>query len=239
MIQVSEIFGPTIQGEGPSIGQRAMFLRLAGCNLQCKWCDSAYTWRFSKKQPHAKGKVYERQEETFSIARHEVAQRLDPIGQGGSLLVITGGEPLLQQRELACLIDLLAFRRIEIETAGTIGASTQLRSFSHVWYSVSPKLANAGIPFIRRIKPEALHEFAFCPRAYFKFVVASVADLDEVMKICDMCSIPQGKVYLMPLGTGTRDLNASLKAWGPAAVEMGFNITTRLHVYLWGNRRGV
>ena len=238
MIQVSEIFGPTIQGEGPSIGQRALFLRLTGCNLQCQWCDSAYTWRFSESQPHVKKRVYARQEEVLAMSRHEVVQQLYAIGRDEPLLVLTGGEPLLQAQELERLFWRLSYPRIEIETAGTVPPQA-LEHMSRVWFNVSPKLANAGMPLIRRIKPALLRRFAAHERACFKFVVASITDLQEVLGVCDLCDIPQHKVYLMPLGTSTRDLNASLKVWGPNAVEMGFNITTRLHIYLWGNRRKV
>lgn len=49
-IPVLEIFGPTIQGEGMVIGQKTMFVRTAGCDYSCSWCDSAFTWDGSAKR---------------------------------------------------------------------------------------------------------------------------------------------------------------------------------------------
>src|SRR5437588_8479601 len=107
---VAECFGPTFQGEGPSAGQQAMFIRLTRCNLSCPGCDTPYTWDWSRFDPAV---------ESRRIAADElIAWCLESSTQ---LVVITGGEPLLQQRGLAPLVASLthAGRRVEIETNGT------------------------------------------------------------------------------------------------------------------------
>ena len=53
---VAELFGPTFQGEGPSAGQQALFVRLSRCNLSCRWCDTSYTWDWSRFDPHAEAR---------------------------------------------------------------------------------------------------------------------------------------------------------------------------------------
>ena len=85
-INVNEIFGPTIQGEGIHTGVRVGFLRLAGCNLSCSWCDTPYSWDWSR---------YDRNEESHKRLISEVAEELKAMKV--SRLILTGGEPMMQQ----------------------------------------------------------------------------------------------------------------------------------------------
>jgi organic radical activating enzyme len=85
---VAELFGPTWQGEGPSAGQRAVFVRLSGCNLDCRWCDTPYTWDWSRYDPAEQSRVMT----CDAIRDWALAQDVD-------LVVVTGGEPLIQQRQ--------------------------------------------------------------------------------------------------------------------------------------------
>src|SRR4051795_10739521 len=104
---ISEVFGPTWQGEGPSLGRRCGFVRLGRCNLACTWCDTPYTWDWTRFDPET---------ELSRKAVSDICAELDAMGI--DMVVITGGEPLLQQRELVGLVDSLKQRgwRIEIET---------------------------------------------------------------------------------------------------------------------------
>src|ERR1700719_782206 len=87
-LRVSEIF-VSFQGEGPSSGERAVFVRLAGCNLSCQWCDTPYTWDWSR---------YNRVLESHKVVADEVARHVVALaGEYGKLLILTGGEPMLQQ----------------------------------------------------------------------------------------------------------------------------------------------
>ena len=112
-LAVSEVFGPTFQGEGAFLGQRAGFVRLARCNLDCRWCDTPYTWDWNRFDPAA---------EIAEMAVDDVLHRLDEMAV--ERVVITGGEPLLQQRRLVPLLEAAAERRwsVEVETNGTVGA---------------------------------------------------------------------------------------------------------------------
>lgn len=108
-IPVMEIFGPTIQGEGMVIGQKTMFVRTAGCDYSCSWCDSAFTWDGS-------GKDFIKQMDADEIWKELVSLG----GDGFSFVTISGGNPALL-KNLSDLIDLLKVKQIKIglETQGS------------------------------------------------------------------------------------------------------------------------
>ena len=223
---VSEVFGPTVQGEGPSAGRLAAFVRLGRCNLACQWCDTAYTWDWDRFDPAA---------ELSTVAVDELLARLDAMG--APLLVVTGGEPLLQQRHLPPLLEAARRRgwEVEVETAGTIPPALADGLVDR--YNVSPKLASSGMPLERRYRPDVLRAFRDSGRAVFKFVVGHPGELDEVAAVVDECGL--GPVWIMPEGTDAGTVVARLRELGPHVVARGWNLTSRLHVLVWGDRRGV
>ena len=223
---VSEVFGPTWQGEGPSLGRRCGFVRLGRCNLACTWCDTPYTWDWERFDP-----AVELDRRTVT----EVVSELDAMAI--DMVVISGGEPLLQQSHLPPLLAAAAERRwrIEIETAGTIAPSDALDTVDR--FNVSPKLANSGNPTDRRYKPDVLRAFEATGRAAFKFVACDDADLDEIAAVVSDCGLTD--VWVMPEGTDAAMVTERAHTLAPAVLERGWNFTTRLHVLLWGDKRGV
>jgi organic radical activating enzyme len=225
---VTETFGPTLQGEGPSCGQRAVFIRLSRCNLTCGWCDEPQTW--DRKR--------------FDLGAHTV--RRSPVSLAGwalshdtELVVITGGEPLMQQRKLLSVVDTLvrAGRRIEFETNGTIAPLADLVC-DRVQFNVSPKLASTGVPETRRIVPDALKALSHTNSLY-KFVITAddrESDLAEVQALTR--SYRLRPVWLMPEGTTRDTVSAGLRALAEPALAHGWNLTPRLHVELWENANG-
>ena len=146
-------------------------------------------------------------------------------------LVVTGGEPLLQQAELARLLtgQKARGRRIEIETNGTIAPCEELAELVDQW-NVSPKTANAAHPEADRLREEALRAFAARPNAWFKFVVQGKGDLVEVEALMEKAGIPRERVLLMPEGQDAETLRAR-EAWlAPLARKKGFGYTPRLHI---------
>ena len=127
-----EIF-ESIQGEGASAGVPSTFVRLAVCNLQCSWCDTAYTWDW---------KEYERANQVLQISAAAVVDAV--AGRRPRNVVVTGGEPLAQRHALAGLMRALREHgyRIEVETNGTIPPG-ELTGLVDQW-NVSPKLASSG-----------------------------------------------------------------------------------------------
>lgn len=108
-IPVLEIFGPTIQGEGMVVGRKTMFVRTAGCDYRCAWCDSSFTWDGSAK------------EDIVQMTSEEIWQRLKEIGGSHfDHVTISGGNPALLAA-MDNLIDLLQENNIEValETQGS------------------------------------------------------------------------------------------------------------------------
>ncbi|MGW5054783.1 7-carboxy-7-deazaguanine synthase QueE [Actinokineospora sp. NPDC004072] len=225
---VAEKFGPTVQGEGPSIGRRAVFIRLMNCNLTCRNCDTSYTWDSARFNLHAEGTV-------ASISDLLAWATVQPV----DLVVITGGEPLMQQRRLIALAQGLADAglQVEIETNGTIAPAADLLA-SVTRFNVSPKLSSfgAGMPSSKRIKGRVLGDFAASGRAVFKFVVSTTADLDEATEL--VADHDLAPVYVMPEGRTAEEITRRLAEIADPAIERGFHLTTRLHVLTWGDQRG-
>lgn len=226
---VSEIFGPTVQGEGRHAGQRCAFLRLMGCNLHCSWCDTPYTWDARRFDLRAEGR---------RMSWAEIVEQI--IDMDVQLVVISGGEPLLHQDQPAWELVLRAFQgagiAVDVETNGTVIPNEA----SRMWvdhFNVSPKLAHAGDPENQRIKRAAI-EALLRREADFKFVCAVPADVAEVQTITKALGIPANRVWIMPLGTTYYDVTDHLSVIASPAVEAGFNVTGRLHIWAWGDKRG-
>jgi len=225
-LHVSELFA-SVQGEGPSAGEPCLFLRLAHCNLRCAWCDTKYSWDFQR---------YRFEDEVSREATEALAERVQSTSP--TRLVVTGGEPLLQQRELERLLALLpAELTIEIETNGTLAPSPVLAARVNQW-NVSPKLANSGDPAERRLAPEALARLRDSGRAFLKLVVRSPAELDEAESLIAACSWPRERVLLMAQAATRAELAARGALIRAAALSRGLGYSPRLHVEQWDGERG-
>jgi 7-cyano-7-deazaguanosine (preQ0) biosynthesis protein QueE len=220
---ISEIFGPTVQGEGPALGKRCGFVRLGRCNLACEFCDTAYSWDWSR---------YDAAEQLSEMSVDEVRERVASMEV--DTVVFTGGEPLLQQRELVTLFGALGDCNVHVETAGTLAWDDDYDLVDQ--WVVSPKLANSGMPEARRLKFDVLEQFAKA-KASFKFVVTSVEDLDEIAAIVERVGIANTHVWVMPEGTAADVIVERTAALADAVVARRWNLTTRLHVLAWGNQR--
>lgn len=222
-----EIFG-SIQGEGMSAGRPSVFVRLAGCNLRCTWCDTAYTWDWARYDPRR---------EVARLSVEEVEAHV--VQHAAENVVITGGEPLLQAERLVPLAEGLkaAGRRIEVETNGTIEPPRELADRVDQW-NVSPKLANSGNPGGRREREVPLRWFARCEDAFFKFVVQRLEDVDEAQELAGRVGIPAHRVLLMPEGRTSEALQERSSWLVGACIRSGYRYTPRLHVMLWGDERG-
>ncbi|MGX1301358.1 7-carboxy-7-deazaguanine synthase [Streptomyces albogriseolus] len=227
---VREVFGPSVQGEGPSTGRRCSCIRLGGCNLACGWCDTPETWdasRFDLRQ---------------TLTRRPVAEILTRALEGDpGMVFITGGEPLLHQHQdgwrslLGGLI--LAGTEIEVETNGTQAPTVHTARWV-TRFNVSPKLAHAGDPPEKRIRPGALYALLETRKAVFKFVVRDLADVHEVQAFTAAHGIPPHLVWVMPEGTDTATLSTRWGEIADPAIAAGFNLSHRLHVAIWGDEKG-
>lgn len=230
-----EIFA-SLQGEGPSVGKPSVFVRLSRCNLACVWCDTAYTWRFSgDNRPHRDDLAFERSANQIALDEADVAARIAALG--GSRLVVTGGEPLLQGAALARMIALLPPMHIEVETNGSVAPPPALDALIDQ-YNVSPKLAHSGNPAELAQPPERLAAWAAHPRAWFKFVVAAPEDLAEVLAIQRDHALASPRIFLMPEGRDSATVRERARWLADICSRNEFNLSDRLHIHLYGDTRG-
>jgi 7-carboxy-7-deazaguanine synthase len=223
-MKIAEIFY-SIQGEGMLAGVPSVFVRTSGCNLRCTWCDTPYTsW-----QPEGE----ERDIESIAAEVERYA---------ASHVVLTGGEPMIAPQ-----MDELTHRlkqHITIETAGTVDAQVRCDLMS-----ISPKLANST-PQQRdagrwaaqhdrlRYQPEILKRLTQLYPHQLKFVIANPGDMTEVNAIVEATGVRKTRVLLMPEGVEPAMLAERGRWIAEICKKEGYRFSPRMHIELWGNRRG-
>ncbi|MDF2638970.1 MAG: 7-carboxy-7-deazaguanine synthase QueE [Novosphingobium lindaniclasticum] len=234
-----EVFA-SLQGEGASMGRPSTFVRLSRCNLACQWCDTAYTWRFTgDNRFHRDELAFERKANQVMAEEADVARMVADLPP--DRLVITGGEPLLQGPQLARMLAALDEARpgmhVEIETNGSVAPHAVLDARVQQ-YNVSPKLSHSGNPAELALVPERLDAWAADPRAWFKFVVAEPADVEEVRALKERHAIPAERIFLMPEGRSS-DVIRQRSGWlSDICTREGYRFSDRLHIHIWGDTRG-
>ena len=220
-MRIAEIFY-SVQGEGTLVGVPSVFVRTSGCNLRCAWCDTPYTsW-----QPEGEERSLQ-----------SIIDEVDHFG--ATHVVVTGGEPMIAP-EIGELTRLLP-GHLTIETAGTVDADVRCDLMS-----ISPKLANST-PEGRfaaqherlRYQPDVLRKLMGRFPYQLKFVVVSAGDLDEIHALIQATCADKARVVLMPEGIEA-DVLAERGRWLVEVCKReGFRYSPRIHVDLWGARRGV
>lgn len=237
---LSETFGPTLQGEGPSQGRACFFVRLGLCNLTCSWCDTPYTWDWTGRN----GIAYDKAAELTATDVDALVASLLRLTSGPvRRVVVTGGEPFVQMTGLAQLVAALTGTGVdvEIETNGTIAPSDDLlacHGTGRLHVNCSPKLANSGVAYDDRVKPDALRALAGLDTSY-KFVVTDRRDLDEIDDLVSAIGCAPDRVYLMPEGRSAAAITEALPRLFSVAAERGWNLSPRLHVLAFDDKRGI
>ncbi len=214
------------------MGRRCSFLRLSGCNLRCSWCDTPYTWDWTG----VNGRAYDPEMERQMLDVDAIVSAID--AHRTDMLVVSGGEPLLQQRRLLPLLQRMVHDgvRVEIETAATVVPLTEVVTCV-AQFNVSPKLSNSGNPLQRRHRPAVLDALQASGKAAWKFVAVGVEDLAEIDALVAQHHLTP--IYVMPEGTTAEVVTARMRLLTNDVLARGWNLTSRLHVLLYGNRRGV
>lgn len=231
-MRISEIFY-SVQGEGTLTGVPSVFIRTSGCNLRCTWCDTPYA-SWSPEGP----------EMTLESILAEVAKH--PARH----VVVTGGEPMIAKGILELITMLQAQRKhVTIETAGTVSPGGLRVDLA----SLSPKLANstpgedkAGAAWVQRheqtrLQPAVLREWLETALDYqLKFVISGEADLSEARAVVASIGIPvpPEKVLLMPEGISLEAMRSRYPLLVKACLTHGYRLSPRLHIELFGNKRG-
>ena len=228
---ISEIFY-SIQGEGTLAGVPSVFVRTSGCNLRCVWCDTPYaSWKPEGVEMSVEAVLAEVRR---FPARH---------------VVVTGGEPMIA-REMPALLGGLraAGLHITIETAGTVppaGVACDLASLSPKLAHSTPSVEKAGAAWVEkherlRLQPAVLREWCSNHEFQLKFVVANEADVLEVKALLEQIGlqVPADRVLLMPEGITMEALRARQDWLVEVCKREGWRYSPRLHIELFGNRRG-
>jgi len=236
-MRINEIFY-TLQGEGFNVGKPAIFVRTAGCNLRCNWCDTKYASWFPEGNDMTVNKIVQ----AINDANP------DAVPHNHISVVITGGEPMIHAVQLADLVKRLRADRyqVTIETAGTI-YNEEVRP---TLWSLSPKLAHSAPDpelwpnehrmHIARNKFRA--PFAKFANTQYKFVVRALCldeDLREIAQFVETHQIDTRKVMLMGEGMTTESAAAAMQPVFEACMRLGYRMCPRLHVLVYGNKRGV
>ncbi|MBE0537301.1 MAG: 7-carboxy-7-deazaguanine synthase QueE [Phycisphaerae bacterium] len=223
---VNEIFY-SLQGEGKLAGAPSAFVRLAGCPLRCRWCDTKYAW------PAEAGRDY---------GIEELREKL--LQWPTRYIVITGGEPMAAEG-LGTLTHALAEARmhITIETSGI----RYIGDLSCDLMSISPKLSNstptepgpAAEHERQRLNLPAMQQLIDRYDYQIKFVVDSPADLDEIAGcLQQLKNIDPYKIFLMPQAQTRAELIEKSQMLAPYCLQAGFALSPRLQVMLWESERG-
>ena len=249
MLEVNEIFGPTIQGEGKRVGNPSVFIRFGKCNMQCPGfeveyetpsgikkcsCDSFYASDIAFRD---EWKKYESSKPLIEEVNAILPNYLVDI-------VITGGEPLLYWKD----IEFQKFMKfyldrgyhITIETNASIDIELE-PWHQDILFSMSVKLSNSGEHLHKRINISTLENILNTSKqSYLKFVLdvdflpLASKEIEEILK-----QIPQCDVYLMPLGDTAKIIDQNSLSVIEFALEKGFKYSDRLHIRVWNNQRGV
>jgi len=239
MLAISEVFY-SIQGEGKTMGIPAVFVRLAGCNLMCggmgtmfdKELHNGATWRCDTMEVWTKGK---------SKKYHEILDdECEEAIRQGAHLIITGGEPMMQQEKLLEFFDYVYKINpdvfIECETNGTISPTEKMAVHIDL-FNCSPKLKNSGNDVSMTFKKEVV-QFLNKENTIFKFVISNLDDWNEIKEYY-LEHIDRDKIYLMPSGENQELLEESKLLTAELAKNNYVNFTTRLHIEIWNQKTGV
>lgn len=228
---LNEIYS-CLQGEGPKLGHPALLVRFQICNLRCSWCDTSYTHTAQSDSLAKK----------FRIELSELVQKIKSFPE--THLILTGGEPTLQN--LGLLMRTLGNSySAEVESNGTRIPHKHIAGFLESDYdlmqwNISPKFSNAN----EGIVEESLMHWSSLShkhkKVFFKFVIRKAfceIDMKETLALVEEYNIPRDRIFLMPEGVSVESQIGNV--WlVDQCLKYGFKYTPRLHILMYGNKRG-
>ncbi len=254
MLEINEIFGPTIQGEGKLVGTPSVFIRFGKCNFSCEGfnveyetpsgikkcaCDSYYAVDKEFRDTWTKYKSYE-----------EVVKEVDKLTNLYHYdykmdIVLTGGEPLLywNKEEFQKLLKhyIKEGHKITIETNASLNLNITEDYQKQILFSMSVKLSNSLEPLKKRVNKETLTKILTnTKKSYLKFVIdknflnQAQDEIKDILK-----DIPKCEVYLMPMGDSSKEISQNSEDVISMAIKNGYKYCDRLHIRVWDNKRGV
>lgn len=228
----------TIEGEGEYVGQRSLFMRMAMCNLTCigfasedspHGCDSFISWSVKNKMTF---------NEIFQLM--EDNNWIDKLNKG-TIWKLTGGEPLIQQKQLLKLVEAFFAKyrfipKIDFETNATLMPDPRWKKEFNATFTTSPKLTTNGDAESKTYKPEVLKYHREIGSG-FKFVINSPDDIDEIWnKYVDDgrdINVPLDRIWFMPCAGSRKEHLENAPAVAEYAKAMHVNFSARLHLLIW------
>ena len=223
---INELFY-SLQGEGQLAGVPSVFIRVAGCPLRCRWCDTKYAWALDA------GEV---------LTPEQIIEKISDYPT--QFAVVTGGEPMVHEGidELVGLLHKNDYH-ITIETAGIeyiAGLPVDLMSISPKLKNSLPSNAEQAIEYEqKRFQPEALKGLMKSYDYQLKFVVDTPNDIDEVADCLEQLEdVNPYKIYLTPQATEPKDYLEKSRWLADYCLQSGFAFSPRLQVMLWPGQKG-
>lgn len=249
MLEINEIFGPTIQGEGKLIGTPSIFIRVGKCNMKCVGFNVEYETpsgikKCSCDSYYAVDTAFK--EQWHKMSCDDIIKKVEELKPNYNVdIVITGGEPLLywQNEEFQSLLKYYVENnyKVTIETNASLNINFTQEYQEKILFSMSVKLSNSLEPLKKRVNIDTLTSIINKSKdSYLKFVIDKDFKNQAIKEIKDILSkIPKVEVYLMPMGDTAQEINANCETVIDMSIKNGFKYCDRLHIRVWDNKRGV
>jgi len=250
MLEINEIFGPTIQGEGKYTGNPSVFVRFGKCNMQCPGFEVEYETPSGIKKCscdsfYASDSAFREEWKKYITADELIAEVVNFLPKYKVDIVLTGGEPLLywNDKEFQKFMKYYIENgfKITIETNASLNIDLYESWHQNIIFSMSVKLSNSGEKLSKRINTNTLNKIIKVSKeSYLKFVVDKKNIQKETLEIDAIVSeILPCEVYLMPLGDTSDIIDQNSLSVIELALEKGYKYSDRLHIRVWNNKRGV
>ncbi|XOB62678.1 7-carboxy-7-deazaguanine synthase QueE [Campylobacterota bacterium DY0563] len=249
MLEINEIFGPTIQGEGKLVGTPSIFIRFGKCNMKCVGFNVEYETPSGVKKCscdsyYAVDTAFK--EQWHKMSKQDIIKKVEELKPNYNVdIVITGGEPLLywNHEEFQSLLKYYIENnyKITIETNASLDIEFTKEYQKEILFSMSVKLSNSLEPLKKRINNNTLTKILENTKdSYLKFVIDKEFIKEATKEIDSIVNqIPKSEVYLMPMGDTAAQINENSEAVIDMAIEKGYKYCDRLHIRVWDNKRGV
>lgn len=249
MLEISELFGPSVQGEGRKVGTPSVFIRFAKCNMSCSGFNVEYKTpqgetKYSCDSYYAVDKSFKNQWKTYKTA-NELIEDVEKLFLNTKPdIVLTGGEPLLywKNEEFQNLLQYYITNNfnVTIETNGSLDIDFTKDYQKKILFSLSVKLSNSKESLKKRVNIKTIKTIITQADAYLKFVISSEYIENMKKEIADILQqLPKCEVFVMPMAKDLTELKKSALAVLAMAIECNYIYSDRLHIRIWDNKRGV
>lgn len=216
--KINELF-ETIQGEGAFTGQPSIFIRLQGCPVGCAWCDTKHTWEINLDDQVSPKVMLDKKMETSQWANFSVEDILNLIQQHkftAKHIVITGGEPCMEDLTPLCHLFESHGYTTQIETSGTFLIITT----DNCWVTVSPKVNMRGGYDILASAMSRANEI--------KHPVATEQHVNDLKALLATHQVENTPIYLQPISQKKRATELAIKT----CIENNWRLSVQVHKYL-------